>query len=453
MGQAGRRPTGLNWRHPLAPFVLGAWPLRDGGAQVSDVGPRGRHGSFQTTGGTGNWTTIGRHGPAALFASATSPNGISLGPSNVLLPFTPARGLTICSWVRLDQVDASRRIFTIANASGSRVALHVAPAGSLNHVAVGYRNAGGTLTYLPDVTVRNVGDELFVVGVLNPPDAKIYVNGILEATAADVDATNTWSHDSTIAMIGAVTTTTNILNGAVGTTLLFSRELLLPEVLDLYAHLDELFTFEDEQVSGVYIAPPASPAARGGGKGRSTMFIYTGEGTASRRRVYIDLVDATDGVTTETGEAGGQPQLSVNGNPFANTSGTLVHVGNGSYYVELTAAEVATVGIGQVRYKSAATAEAKATFQVVSFNPYDAASMGLTSVAVMGAAIPEPSVILPANPTPQQLFGWLVAMLRNKVEATDSKLRLFKDDGTQICEFPISDDETTFTRGKAQTPT
>lgn len=104
------------------------------------------------------------------------------------------------------------------------------------------------------------------------------------------------------------------------------------------------------------------------------------EATAARRRVPIHLVDQTDGITPETGEAAGQPQLSKNGASFSNTTATLTAIGNGAYYVELTAAELDTVGFGIVRYDSANTAEAQVAFQVVSFDPYDSVRLGLTSL-------------------------------------------------------------------------
>lgn len=104
------------------------------------------------------------------------------------------------------------------------------------------------------------------------------------------------------------------------------------------------------------------------------------EGTAARRRFYLHLVDATDGITPETGEAAGQPQISKNGAAFANTSATLTSVGNGAYYVELTAAELDTLGKILVRYKSAATAEFQDLAQVVAYDPYDAVRAGLSAL-------------------------------------------------------------------------
>src|SRR5688572_4453002 len=96
------------------------------------------------------------------------------------------------------------------------------------------------------------------------------------------------------------------------------------------------------------------------------MLFAQNEPVGQRRRFPVYLVDATDGITPETGEAGGQPQVSKNGGAFVNTAGLLVAVGNGAYYVELTAVELDSLGSVTVRYKSAATAEFSVTATVVS---------------------------------------------------------------------------------------
>lgn len=113
----------------------------------------------------------------------------------------------------------------------------------------------------------------------------------------------------------------------------------------------------------------------------SSILVQLSEATAARRRMYFHCVDATDGITPETGEAAGQPQISKNGGAWANTSATLSAIGNGRYYVELTAGEVDTLGVVEGRYKSANTAESIGTMlNIVSFDPYDAVRMGLTAL-------------------------------------------------------------------------
>jgi hypothetical protein len=111
------------------------------------------------------------------------------------------------------------------------------------------------------------------------------------------------------------------------------------------------------------------------------ILVQQSEATAAQRRMYFHCVDATDGITAEVGEAGGQSQISINGGAWGNTTNTLTAIGNGRYYVEITAAELGTVGIIEGRYKSAATAESVGTtLQVVPYDPYDATRMGLTAL-------------------------------------------------------------------------
>lgn len=88
------------------------------------------------------------------------------------------------------------------------------------------------------------------------------------------------------------------------------------------------------------------------------------EAVTARRRAYLHLVDETDKGTPETGEVGGQPQQSVNGGGFSNTANTLVHIGYGTYYVELAVTEVGTIGSFAIRYKSGNTAEAVCVYSV-----------------------------------------------------------------------------------------
>lgn len=92
----------------------------------------------------------------------------------------------------------------------------------------------------------------------------------------------------------------------------------------------------------------------------ATIPVKKNEATAARRRVYFHCVDATDGMTPETAEAGGQPQISVDGGAWTNTGiGVLVAIGNGRYYADLTQAICnVTDATINTRYKSAATAEA-----------------------------------------------------------------------------------------------
>ncbi len=128
--------------------------------------------------------------------------------------------------------------------------------------------------------------------------------------------------------------------------------------------------------------------------------IKANESAASRRRVFFHLVDP-DGVTPETGEAGGQPQISSDGGGWTDTGiGTLSAVGNGRYYAELTQSAVETAGTSiETRYKSANTAECPGeSVQVVAFDPNDAAALGLSRIdQAVGSRLAGADYTAPAN--------------------------------------------------------
>lgn len=113
--------------------------------------------------------------------------------------------------------------------------------------------------------------------------------------------------------------------------------------------------------------------------------IKANEATEGRRKMVFPLVvDAADGITTETGEAGGQPQISYDGGAnWANTTNVLTGGTNGSYQVQLTADEVNyQPGVNIIgRYKSIRTAEARAIpIQIVAFDPNAVANLGLSNL-------------------------------------------------------------------------
>ena len=113
--------------------------------------------------------------------------------------------------------------------------------------------------------------------------------------------------------------------------------------------------------------------------------VQVSEAVATRRRVYFQCVDAADGITAEVGEAGGQPETSIDGAAWVGAAsiGVLVAIGNGRYYAELVVTMVDTVGrLIETRYKSAATAESIGdSIEVVAHNPTTAINQILGAVA------------------------------------------------------------------------
>lgn len=90
-------------------------------------------------------------------------------------------------------------------------------------------------------------------------------------------------------------------------------------------------------------------------------YVRKNEAIAARRRLHFHLVDLTDGFTPETGEAAGQPEISIDGAAFSSSGiGTLTAIGYGDYYAEVAQAAVnLNDGVIRGRYKSANTREAR----------------------------------------------------------------------------------------------
>jgi hypothetical protein len=110
--------------------------------------------------------------------------------------------------------------------------------------------------------------------------------------------------------------------------------------------------------------------------------IKVSETIAARRRIIFDAVDATDGFTPETGLtfSAGEIKISKNGAAEANHTGTITEVAGGTYYYDFALAETDTIGVLQFRTSKSGVRGARYRYQVVSFDPYNAASLGLTNV-------------------------------------------------------------------------
>jgi hypothetical protein len=110
--------------------------------------------------------------------------------------------------------------------------------------------------------------------------------------------------------------------------------------------------------------------------------IKLSESTAARRRIPVYLVDETDGKTPETGitVSTGDLKLSKNGATESNHSGTWTEVASGLYYYEATSGELNTVGFLTVRVIKPGVRTFVAAVQIVAFDPYDGARLGLTMI-------------------------------------------------------------------------
>jgi hypothetical protein len=98
--------------------------------------------------------------------------------------------------------------------------------------------------------------------------------------------------------------------------------------------------------------------------------VTVNEMNATRRRVYFHIV-AADGIVPADGEAGGQPQISIDGAAWTATGiGVLSLIGSGRYHATLTQSVVSAAGrVIETRYASASTAECPGDTIVVVEDP------------------------------------------------------------------------------------
>jgi hypothetical protein len=108
--------------------------------------------------------------------------------------------------------------------------------------------------------------------------------------------------------------------------------------------------------------------------------IKLSETTATLRRIPILLVDATDGYTPKTGQTGVSVLISKNGGTPASTTNSVVEIGNGQYYIELTATEVNTLGWIAVNVQKTACRQYNAIVQVMAYDYAAGSNLGLTNL-------------------------------------------------------------------------
>ena len=150
--------------------------------------------------------------------------------------------------------------------------------------------------------------------------------------------------------------------------------------------------------------------------------VHANESTPSQRRIWFDLRDATDGISVETGEAGGQPQISTNGAAWTNTGiGVLVAVGQSLYYADLDQNTVATAGnYIKTRFKSANTAETPGTFVVVTSGDPIEDVVSATAAAVIAELSSAPGLIVVPTATISMTLGEAVTFARSCLRDTDA---------------------------------
>lgn len=179
------------------------------------------------------------------------------------------------------------------------------------------------------------------------------------------------------------------------------------------------------------------------------------------------LLDATDGVTAESGlvsaldHATTGVTLAKNHGAFAvrhATVTTSAHDSNGYYNLTLDATDTATLGPLLVAFTNAACLPHWQWCEVLTANAYDV-RMGTDALQVDAREIggvditsisEQTSVPAVSGATLVQQIGWLYHRFRNKRTLTSSALIVKRADAsTTMATEAISDDGTTLTEGAA----
>jgi hypothetical protein len=114
--------------------------------------------------------------------------------------------------------------------------------------------------------------------------------------------------------------------------------------------------------------------------------IKQSEATAARRRIPVLFVSSTDGFTPTT-PTSPAAYISVNGGTFTATTNAVTletlaagQSASGCYYLELTAAEVGTLGVINVNVQSTNCRQFNAVIQVMAYDAYAITNLGLTAL-------------------------------------------------------------------------
>lgn len=112
------------------------------------------------------------------------------------------------------------------------------------------------------------------------------------------------------------------------------------------------------------------------------MQMKQSEATAERRRIPFKVFDddSADAYAVKTGLtfSAGEILLSKNGASEVNGVGTVTEEAGGDYYYQATQTELDTLGYVKIRVAKTDCYPVSVKVQVVSFDPYDSAGLGLS---------------------------------------------------------------------------
>ena len=178
----------------------------------------------------------------------------------------------------------------------------------------------------------------------------------------------------------------------------------------------------------------------------------------TRPLVFL-MVDSSDHISPKV-SLSPTVLISKNGGSFVSPAGAVSEIGNGWYQIAGNSTDAGALGPLIVHASASGADPTDVVFRVVSFDPDDAVSMGLTNLDVLvssrlstsdltATAYAEPTSVPGATATIVTMLHWLYTISRNKITQTATTQTLRNDsDAANIGTSSVTDDGTTFTRGK-----
>lgn len=184
------------------------------------------------------------------------------------------------------------------------------------------------------------------------------------------------------------------------------------------------------------------------------------QSTASQEIPLGYFLDSTDGDTEETGLTIANTDIKLwkaGATTLANkNSGGATHISNGIYFAVLDATDTDTLGALVVHVHVASALTVRLECVVYPAKVYDSMIAGTDNLevdAVQAAgeslsAMPELTGVPSATPSLVKGLMFLIMRLLNKATTTATQDDIHNDAGASIASSTISDDSTTFTKGK-----
>lgn len=184
------------------------------------------------------------------------------------------------------------------------------------------------------------------------------------------------------------------------------------------------------------------------------MLIQQSEATAARRTVFFTAVNTADDTAYTSTLSGADIRISKAGAAEADSAGTATHIGTGLFSYAFTAGEVDTLGEVSLRLAKTGLYNDVRVVNVVAFDPYDTAGLGLTnldatvSTRLASASYAAPSALLTeasgveSGLTLQGALRLILAAVAGRRSGVNTGVELMRDYGNAKSRITMTFDSS-----------